>query len=641
MKSVTKQNESKHLITCFLIAQITFLLVIGLRSAGLFHWLEIKAYDQFMVRHAKLSSIDSRIVLIGINENDFEQWGWPLSDKLLEQLLKQLITLKPKVIGLDMYRVSPIPLSSETSNYPDFYSLHHFLSQQSNIVGIENYTNLKSYGINRPPGLANTNRVGINDILRDQDGIVRRGLIYLQDNNQIHFSFPYLLFNQFTGIRMQRDPQDPNVITLDNKRIVPFNKTDGGYIKSDDGGYQFFLDYRGAHQSFPMYSMTNVLSKKVPANSIYNKIVIVGVTAKSAKDFFLSPFHTVENQSQDLPGIALLGHITSQLLRIADGESDSLRTISNPIEWSCIWISSILGAFTAYWLRRLVFLISISVIGLVVLYEIGRIGFGFNYWLPLIPCAIAWFLGAAVFNVYRSAQDRREKQFLQQIYSPYLPQNVAEVLWQTRNTLLEGNRLRPHNLTATVLFSDVCDFSPVAEQLQPEELLNWINPYMQVMLKIVTSRDGMVNKMIGDGIMAVFGAPIKRTNAQEIRDDAINAATCALEMGAAVEKINQQFSQQNLPLMKIRIGIMTGPLVAGSVGDRDRLEYTVLGDTVNTAARLESYDKSNINQNAYRILIGESSLKYLDNLFLTEYVGKVSLKGKTEQVGVYRLVSRI
>lgn len=638
---INKQNESKRLLKCFLIAQLAFLLIIGLRSAQLLHNLEMQAYDQFVVWHAQQDSIDSRIVLIGIDDKDFEQWGWPLSDKRLEQLLKQLIKLKPKVIGLDLYRDKPIPLSSATSNYPGFYSLHHFLSQQPNLVGIKSYTQLKSYDINGPPGLANTDRVGFNDILRDDDGIVRRGLLYLQDNDGIHFSFPYLLFKQFTGIGMQRDAQDPKAITLGKGRIVPFNKSDGGYIEAHDKGFQFFLDYQETLESFPMYSMTDVLLDEVIIDSVIDKIVIVGTTAKSAKDFFRSPFRTAENQSLDLPGIALLGHITSQLLRIANGESNRLKTISEHIEWGCIWIVSLIGALTAYRFRRLFFLISASLFEIVTIYYLCKIGFDYNWWLPLIPAAIALLLSAITVTVYLSNQDRHEKQFLQKIYSPYLPQNVAEVLWQTRDKLLEGNRLRSHNLTATVLFSDIYDFTSVAEQLQPEDLLNWLNPYMQAMLKIVTSHDGMVNNMIGDGIMAVFGAPVKRTSEQEIRDDAINAAACALEMGKALAIINQQFSQQNLPQMRIRIGIMTGPLVAGSIGDSHRLEYTVLGDTVNTAARLEGYDKTVHNESTYRILIGESTLKYLDNLFSTEYVGKVTLKGKVEQVDVYRLNSRI
>ncbi|MEE9344761.1 MAG: adenylate/guanylate cyclase domain-containing protein [Methylococcales bacterium] len=632
---VTKQNESKRLIKCFLIAQIIFLLIISLRSAQLLHNLEIYAYDHFVVWKAEQSSIDSRIVLVGIDEPDFEQSGWPLSDKVLVQLLNELIVLKPKVIGLDLYRDKPIPNDPEITNNPDFESLNRLLNQQSNIIGIKNYS-----GVEAPPGLANTNRVGINDIIRDQNAVVRRSILYLKANNQIHFSFPYLLFKQFTGIKMQRDPQDPDAITLDKERIVRFNKTDGGYIEAEDRGHQFLLDYRGGHQSFPMHSMTDVLSRKIPNNSMNAKIVIVGITAKSEKDFFTSPFQTTDNQSQDLLGIALLGHITSQLIRIAEAESNSLKTMSDPNEWSYIWIASLVGALTAYWLRRMAILISITLVQLLILYQLCWIAFIYNWWLPLIPTAIAWFLSSTAVAIYRLTQDRREKQFLQQIYSPYLPQNVAEILWQTRDKLLDGNRLRPHNLTATVLFSDICDFSPVAEQLQPEELLNWLNPYMQAMLKTVTNHNGMVNKMIGDGIMAVFGAPVKRTSEVEIREDAVNAATCALEMGKALDLLNKDFRRQNLPQMKIRIGIMTGPLVAGSIGDKERLEYTVLGDTVNIAARLESHDKTSNHENTYRILLGKSTLAYLSKYFSTRYIGQIKLKGKSEQVSVYQLIDK-
>ncbi len=603
------------------------------------HQLELRAYDHFLVWHARQSPIDSRIVLIGINEHDFKQWGWPLSDNQLAQLLQQLIALHPKVIGLDLYRDSPIPRSSEQNIYPDFELLNRLFANQHNLVGIENYSGLSASRIGSPPGLANTNRIGFNDVLRDQDGTVRRGFLYLQDNKKIHFSFPYLLASQFTGTAMKRDTRNVTAIRLNRGRIVPFYKTDGAYVDADDQGFQFWLDYQGGHQPFPTYSMTDVLLKKIPADSIKDKIVIVGITAKSAKDIFLSPFHLLENQRQDLSGIALLGHITSQLVRISSGETQQLKTINELVEGICIWIASIIGTFSAFKFRQPVVLVTILTCELLALYILSRISFVYYWWFPLIPCALAWALSKVSVLVYLSTQERREKQFLQQIYSPYLPQNVADVLWQTRETLLEGNRLRPHHLVATVLFSDICDFSSVAERLQPEDLLKWLNLYMQTMLKTVTKHNGMVNKMMGDGIMAVFGAPVKRTNDAQTSYDAINAANCALEMGKALEAINQRYSQQDFPQIKIRIGIMTGSLVAGSVGDNNRLEYTVLGDVVNIAARLESYDKTRHNKHASRILIGESTMLHLTPRFTTEYVGKITLKGKSVQVGVYHLTN--
>ncbi len=641
LELIKQRNISKRLIICLLIAQMIFFLVIGLREAQLLHSLEIKAYDQFVVWKAKQHAIDPRIVLIGINENDFKQWGWPLGDKLLVKLLQELIPLNPKVIGLDLYRERAIPSSYETSIYPEFEVLNRLLRDQSNIIGIENYQVLKSNDIKAPPGLVGSQRVGFNDMIRDKDSIVRRGFIYLHHNKQLHFSFPFKLFEKYTGKQIQTNFKSPDAFLLGKGRIAPFSKKDGGYIKTDDKGFQFLLDYQGGHESFKLYSMTDALSANIPTDSLKNKIVIVGITAKRAKDIFRTTFRSPDTHIQDLQGIELLGHITSQLIRISNGESHSLKIISDPIEWSWIWLASMIGALTAYQFRRLVVLASSSLLELMCLFMLCWIGFVNGWWLPLIPSAIAWFLSASSVYYYLSTQDRHEKEILKQIYSPYLPHEIANFILQNRKKLLDGNRLRPHELTATVLFSDVYNFTSIVNELSPEQLLNWLNSYMQAMITIVTSHDGMVNKMMGDGIMAVFGAPVLRSSKQEIRNDAMNAAFCAIEMGKALETLNQQFRQQGFPQIKIRIGIMTGQLIAGSVGNRDRLEYTVLGDTVNTAARLESYDKTKPDDNDYRILIGDTTLSQLNNLFAAEHVGKVALKGKSEKIDIYRLISSI
>ena len=241
-------------------------MVIYFDRLKLLQPLETKAYDFFVEWKAQQYPIDSRIVLIGINDRDFIDWGWPVSDKMLKNLLREIIKLKPKVIGLDMYRDMPIPSDKEITDYPEFESLNDLLKANASIIGIERlYANNVS-AIPAPHGLDFTQprRVGFNNISLDPDAIVRRSLLYWysKKENRYFYSFPYKLFNTYTGKRAQPDPQHTNRIRLGE-----------GSIEAIDSYYQFYLDYQGIHKHFKQYSMTDVLTKQIPEDTVKDKII--------------------------------------------------------------------------------------------------------------------------------------------------------------------------------------------------------------------------------------------------------------------------------------------------------------------------------------------------------------------------------
>jgi adenylate cyclase len=144
--------------------------------------------------------------------------------------------------------------------------------------------------------------------------------------------------------------------------------------------------------------------------------------------------------------------------------------------------------------------------------------------------------------------------------------------------------------------------------------------------------------------MAAFGAPIVRTHEKEIARDAVNAVDCALAVQGQVIALNRRLEQRGWPLVSMRIGILTGPVVAGSIGSAARLEYNLHGDTVNTASRLESFDKEGFAPDYFstpcRILVGESTLRLLGGEFHTEWLGEVQLKGKMHPTRIHRVHGR-
>ncbi|MFM6395981.1 adenylate/guanylate cyclase domain-containing protein, partial [Planktothrix sp.] len=146
-------------------------------------------------------------------------------------------------------------------------------------------------------------------------------------------------------------------------------------------------------------------------------------------------------------------------------------------------------------------------------------------------------------------------------------------------------------LTATILFTDLKNFSTIAEKQSSESLMIWLNEYLSTMTDIVLKHQGIVSKFTGDGLMAVFGVPVPRTTLDAIANDAKNAINSALEMGQCLQKLNEQWQKKGLPSVGMRVGIYTGTVTVGSLGGKNRLEYGLIGDSVNIASRLESCEK--------------------------------------------------
>jgi adenylate cyclase len=162
------------------------------------------------------------------------------------------------------------------------------------------------------------------------------------------------------------------------------------------------------------------------------------------------------------------------------------------------------------------------------------------------------------------------------------------------------------------------------------------------MSNLVMEHGGMVDKYIGDAIMAIFGVPVKRENEEAIANDARQAVACAIEFNRKLIEQNARWKAQGLPEVTMRTGIYTGMVVAGSFGSSKRMEYTVIGDTVNTASRFESFDKTiatPTSENPCRILIGDLTYDYVRDLYETEVVGKCQLKGREDYSTIHRVIA--
>jgi adenylate cyclase len=207
--------------------------------------------------------------------------------------------------------------------------------------------------------------------------------------------------------------------------------------------------------------------------------------------------------------------------------------------------------------------------------------------------------------------------------------------------IMRGERPRPMRLTATVMFSDMAGFTTISESMDPEILTRWLDEYMKRMSSIVLAHGGIVLQFVGDGILAVFGVPIPRSNQDEINRDAVRAVQCAMTMEQELSSLNQQWEREGLPKVSIRVGIHTGVMVAASIGARAHLEYSLVGDSVIIAARLQALPTmlpGFVNGASCCILAGESTWQCLRGQFRGCLLGNMTLKGKKQRVKVYQII---
>ena len=618
--------------TC--VSLLVFCGLMALRQTGHLESLELAAYDAFIRLQFPGSKSHSRIVVIEITEEDIRALGhWPISDATMATLLAQLTQYEPRAIGLDIYRDVAVPPGHEAFNA--VITSHPYI-----ILPMKFNTDEKKRVL--PPAvLSGTDQVGFIDLLVDPGGTVRRGLLFLGDGHTTHYAFALrlsLLYLADEGIVPQPDARNPSYIRLGATTLPPFRENDGAYIATDARGYQFLLDFRDNRDAFPSFSLPAVLEGKVDPSMIKDKIVLVGVTAESVKDFFYTPLST----GQQMPGVVLHAVITSQLLRSALDGIGPMRVMTeiSEVVWICLW--SLLGGLIGLW-RCTLWRFVICVAGGGVLATLVAYGsFVQAWWIPVVPPVLGWTISAAVVTAYMSYRESHDRAALMQLFARHVSPEVADAIWQQRDEILLHGRPRSQRMVVSVLFTDLVGFTTVSEKMAPQALVNWLNEYMETMAPFVSDHQGVILQYIGDAIMAAFGVPLSRGTEDEIRRDAIHAVQCALDMRQALIQLNRRWRTQALPMIGMRIGVYTGTVVGGSIGSQQRMEYTINGDTVNTASRLEGFEKEkfmpDFENDPCRVFIGEATLRYLHGQFETHRVGAVRLKGKEQSVTVYRVM---
>lgn len=613
---------------CLAIAAFAAIAVTCLQNWGALQGLELYAYDQVLLLRPN-ALIDQRITVIGETEADIRRYGHPLPDQILADALLRLEQAEARVVGVDKYRDAGVPPGSE--------KLNSVLRQYENIVWIFFSGNLSGEYIAPPPALADKpEQTGFSDVLEDGDGVLRRGLLFLDVGGKSHYSFPLLIaLHYLAKENIGAETGENGDLRLNGVGLPRIGGRFGAYARIDTGGYQVMLEYPGLPQAFKFYALSDLLDGLVPAEALKDKIVLLGGTAPSLQDYRLLPREFRQY------GVQQHGYFVSQLLNTAIKQSPPLRALPDNVEAIYLFFWALAGSWVG--LRRVGMYWVLLAIGIefVALIALNVLLFNQGWWLPMIAPLFGWACSVGLSMLFFSSRERAERRQLMQLFASHVSAEVADRLWESREQFFREGGVRPDTLTATVLFTDLCNFTTVAENMEPLVLMKWLNQYMEEISGCIIEQGGVINKYIGDAVMAVFGVPIKSETEAAIAADAQRAVQCAMEFSERLRLLNQRWQSEGLPTITMRTGICTGSLVAGSLGGSLRREYTVIGDTVNTAARLESYDKSFAQpdlQQPCRILIGETTYQLVRHLYQARMVGECQLKGKNKFSKIYQIL---
>ncbi|WP_216900836.1 CHASE2 domain-containing protein [Synechococcus sp. CCY 9618] len=595
------------------------LLLLALQRSPINETLNLLLYDLITSLRAAPPGTDRPITIVGIDESDLATYGFPIDDKVLCEAIDRLDAGGAVAIGLDIYRDQGVG--------PDQGCLRERFRSNPRLVSIFNVAEAIGAVPGTPP-----ERRGFNDLVVDPDGIMRRDLVHVAGQDEATVSLPLRLLEVGTGQRNLRQRLDRG--TEPGPWLEPES---GGYEALDAAGFQQMLSFHRLG-SFHLWSLQDVLGRRpIPSDQIRGHIVLIGSTAPSLRDLFSVPQtrSSLGARQRLVPGVEIHAHRLAALME-RDRASDPrrLRTLPGWLERTAEVLAVVLGLLLgeAFLLLRR----SVIVVGLVAgLMVGGAVALLHNFvWVGLSMPLIGLITMAGAAWLRRGASSQKQRQQIERLLGQTTSPAVARQLWNQRDGLLSDGRFEGRLLPVTVLMSDTCQFTSVSERLSPGELLAWLNRGMALFVPAITRRGGMVNKFTGDGLLAVFGAPLS----SGLEADAKAAVDAALAIQRDVARLNQELEQEGLPAMGLRIGVHSGAVLAGSMGSTERLEYAVIGDAVNCASRLESLQKER-QTNLCRVLVSSSTRDLLPAGLPLEWLdwGSIAVKGRAERLRIWEL----
>ncbi|MEO0539425.1 MAG: adenylate/guanylate cyclase domain-containing protein [Cyanobacteria bacterium P01_A01_bin.105] len=579
---------------------------IGLTALDGTVFIEQRSYNLLHQLRSQLHppEWDSRITVIAIDEASLSEYGrFPWPRDRYAQLLDQLWVTQPATVTFDLL----LPESS-----PQDGTFADAIAESGNVVlavGNDGYGNTLTVAPTLTERAQGSFTLGYVNHQSDADGVSRR--VTLEQSRFPSLGVATLSMAAEILAQTQTSQSLPfSAISLPDEAV--WLNWPGPVPHAGDKN----------DSSLRVLSFTDVAEGRVNLDDLQNTVVLVGLTAVGV-DPIRTPFHLALPTSGVYLHAAALDNLLNQRF---------LRQMPKAQVYLLLVLLS--GLTGAYLHNRGAAAQLLWGLGFPILWLGGLYGaFLLQLWLPIAaPIGVVWLTVAAL-----QLQAQRDKQQLMELFAMSVAPETAKVIWQRKQEILDRGELATQDLTATVLFMDIRNFTQIAQQLPSHVLMVWLNDYFSAMTDCIMAHGGVVDKYIGDAIMAVFGAPFPRTEPEQIRQDAISAVQASVQMHATLKQLNQRFTKAQLPTISFGIGIHTGSLTAGVVGNRYRMSYSLFGDTVNIAARIENTTKQLAQAVPYRLLLSAATQQHIKGDFSTGYWGAAALRGRSSETVLYTI----
>ena len=624
----------KAIIFSFLISTvfIWFSLYPPAFAALLLERLNYLAYDlrlNFQIQpHQKPKNF---IVIVDIDEKSLQAEGrWPWSRQKLSELVKDLYQQGVTVIAFDM-------IFPETEPNADHIFAHTLAaSQNKSVLGVYfsplkrpdagilpmpslkinvahiDLPDMQSYTANIPLLQNAAGQGGAISVTPDKDGVIRHYNLLQHYKNFLYTS----LALEAVRVYLLKPPLSIMTSRIGQMTVIDAIKLGNEIIATDEQG-RIFIPYLGPSRTFKYYSATDILHHALAPDELKNALVFLGTSAVGLGDIRSTPVESV------FPGVEIHANVAEALL------TDHFPFMPAWIPGAQFFLLICLSLSLSLIYTRVgpLWIISTSFLLMIVIFFASILLWQYTQIVFPIVLAMALIGTLAIFNMtYGFFMESKRRDELKKVFEQYVPSgHVDEILKNPKAfDVFEGERK-----TLSVLFMDIRGFTTISEKLTIIELKKLLNFFLTEMTRVIFEHDGTVDKYVGDMIMAFWGAPLK----DELHSQ--HALMTALDMIKTAVQLQKTLSHMQLPPVQIGIGVNTGVMDVGDMGSTYRRAYTVLGDAVNLASRLESLTK----YYGVNIICGENTVsnfnQYFSENFIFRLLDKVKVKGKNKGVCIY------
>ncbi len=617
------EKEKKHLIVILGIGLLAAVVMI-FASVGLpfFENMEHRMTDfKFSVRDVNYEGLEGAdVVIVGIDDQSYASLGtFPWLRSVHATLVRNLKRAGARTVLFD------IEFTEDSEDPAEDIALAKAIKDAGNVVLAGKLIVQEREGFSLssllPPveRLAEVAPFGFTGTKFDTDGFVRRYILYRDYEGQRIFSLGLATLIKDLGLE---GDQPGGFVELGTGDFMLGGKY---YIKKYDDLPSTLINYYGPAYSFNTISYEQVVDEKgfqhlLERDTFKDKVVLVGATSEELHDNFPTPFYIAGKETLT-PGVEIHANFIQNVL-----DQNYIEHVPDMYVYLITLVFTILIAFIIKRTKPLIGIL--AAIGIAAVYRVvnlflfARMQILMNFITPMTG------IGGAVIGciAYQYFSEEKEKMRVRSVFKHYLAENVVDSVLENTDALKFGGE-KKH---LTVLFSDIRSFTTYSEKYSPEEVVSILGEYLTEMVDVILKYQGMLDKFVGDEVMAVFGAPYY------MEDHAKKACLSALEMMRTLDRLKEKWTDQGRETFNIGIGINTGDMIVGNLGSTQIFDYTVIGDAVNLGARLEGINK--VYQTANNIIISEFTKNEIGDEIVTRELDSVRVKGKKKPVAIFELV---